>query len=87
VGQIIDCVIRTLEKAEPELAADIVENGIHLAGGGAMLRGLDTVMAQSTGLRVNVVEDALSCVARGTAIYLENLAMWKDTLESDVDEL
>lgn len=86
VGAIIDCVIRTLEKAEPELAADIVENGIHLAGGGAMLRGLDQVMAQATGLKITVVDDALSCVARGTAIYLENLAMWKDTLESDEDE-
>ncbi len=87
IGQIIDCVIRTLEKAEPELAADIVENGIHLAGGGALLRGLDDVMERSTGLGVTVVDDALSCVARGTAIYLENLAMWKDTLDSDIDDM
>ena len=87
VGSIIDCVIRTLEKAEPELAADIVENGIHLAGGGAMLRGLDKVMSKSTGLKVEVVEDTLSCVARGTAIYLENLSLWKDTLESDAEEM
>jgi rod shape-determining protein MreB len=52
-----------------------------------MLRGLDRVMAQATGLKTTLVDDALSCVARGTAIYLENLAMWKDTLESDVDDL
>ena len=52
-----------------------------------MLRGLDKVMAQSTGLKVTLVDDALSCVARGTAIYLENLAVWKDTLESDADEM
>ncbi|MCA9295967.1 MAG: rod shape-determining protein, partial [Phycisphaerales bacterium] len=85
ISAIIDCVIRTLEKAEPELAADIVENGIHLAGGGAMLRGLDIVMAQATGLKVTLVEDALSCVARGTAIYLENLEEWKATMESEDD--
>jgi len=87
LGQIIDCVLRTLEKAEPELAADIVENGIHLAGGGALLRGLENVMRKATGLKVTVVDDALSCVARGTAIYLENLSLWKDTLESDEDDM
>lgn len=87
LGQIIDCVLRTLEKAEPELAADIVENGIHLAGGGALLRGLESVMQKATGLKVCVVDDALSCVARGTAIYLENLGLWKDTLESDEDDM
>ncbi|MBI4719536.1 MAG: rod shape-determining protein [Planctomycetes bacterium] len=86
VGQIVDCVTRTLESAEPELAADLVENGIHLAGGGALLRGLDTVIAQSTGLPVSVVEDPLCCVARGTSVYLENLSTWKETMESDADE-
>jgi rod shape-determining protein MreB len=86
VGQIIDCVIRTLEVAEPELAADLVENGIHLAGGGALLRGLDRKIAEATGLDVKLVDDPLSCVARGTAVYLENLSVWKDTMESDADE-
>ncbi len=85
VSAIIDSVTRTLEKADPELAADLVENGIHLAGGGALLRGLDDMIAQGTGLDVHVVEDALSCVARGTAVYLDNLAEWKDTMESDND--
>jgi rod shape-determining protein MreB and related proteins len=87
VGQIIDSVTRTLERAEPELAADLVENGIHLAGGGALLRGLDKVMSQATGLTVKVVDDPLSCVARGTSVYLDNLNLWKDTLESDEDEM
>ena len=49
VGAIIDAVTRTLEKAEPELAADLVDNGIMLAGGGALLRGMDTVLANATG--------------------------------------
>jgi rod shape-determining protein MreB len=86
VNQIMDCVSRTLESAEPELAADLVENGVHLAGGGALLRGLPEVIAEKTGLEVRLVDDALSCVARGTSVYLENLSAWKDTMESDADE-
>ena len=86
VNQIIECVTRTLESTEPELAADLVENGIHLAGGGALLRGLDKVIEERCGLTVKLVDDPLSCVARGTSVYLENLSAWKDTMESDVDE-
>ncbi len=87
IGQIIECVMRTLERAEPELAADLVENGIHLAGGGALVSGLPEVLAQATGLQVTLVDDPLSCVARGTSVYLDNLNMWKDTMESDADDM
>ena len=83
IGAIIDCVTRTLEKAEPELAADLVDNGVILAGGGSLLRKIDQVLANATGLEVKVAEDALTCVARGTAVYLENLELWKKTMESD----
>ncbi len=86
VQQIIDCVMRTLESTEPELAADLVENGIHLAGGGSLLRGLDKKLCEITSLEARLVDDPLSCVARGTSVYLENLAAWKDTLESNIDE-
>lgn len=86
IDQIVACVMSTLEAAEPELAADLVENGIHLAGGGALLRGLDRVIAARTGLNVTVVDDPLCCVARGTAVYLENLSTWKQTMESDADD-
>jgi rod shape-determining protein MreB len=85
VGAIIDCVTRTLEKAEPELAADLVDNGIMMAGGGSLLRGMATVLSNATGLSVVLADDPLSCVARGTAVYLENLELWKDTMESDDD--
>jgi len=85
VDQIIECVMRTLEHAEPELSADLIENGIYLAGGGALLRGIDKVISNATGLKAMLVEDPLTCVARGTAVYLDNLAMWRDTLESDMD--
>ena len=86
IGAIINCVTRTLEKTEPELAADLVDNGITLAGGGALLRGMDTVLANATGLEVMIADDPLTSVARGTAVYLENLELWKDTMESDEDE-
>ena len=86
VGSIIDCVTRTLEKCEPELAADLVDNGIVLAGGGSLLRGIDAVLANATGLEVVLADDPQTCVARGTAVYLENLELWKDTMESDEDE-
>ncbi len=64
-----------------------MDNGIVLAGGGALLRGMDTVLANATGLDVRVADDPLTCVARGTAVYLENLELWKDILESDEDSL
>jgi len=86
VGAIIDCVTSTLERTEPELAADLVDNGVVLAGGGAMLRGMDTVLSNATGLDVRVAAEPMTCVARGTAVYLENLELWKDTMESDADE-
>ncbi len=85
VNAIVEAVTRTLERAEPELAADLVENGITLAGGGALLRGLDVVIQNATGLDVRVADDPLTCVARGTAVFLENMESWKDTLESDMD--
>lgn len=85
VNSIVEAVTRTLERAEPELAADLVHNGITLAGGGALLRGLDIVIQNATGLEVRVADDPLTCVARGTAAFLENLDQWKDTLESDMD--
>jgi len=86
VGQIIEGVLHTLEQLEPELAADLVDSGICLAGGGALLRGLDTVLAKASGLDVRVADDPLTCVARGTAEYLENLDEWGPAMESDEDE-
>jgi len=81
ISSIIEAVMQTLEKAEPELAADLIENGMHLCGGGSLLRGMDTVLSNATGLRVVHVDDPLSCVARGTSVYLENLEIWKDTMD------
>ncbi len=85
VTAIIEAVTRTLERCEPELAADLVENGIMLAGGGALLRGMDKVLSNATGLDVRIAEDPLTCVARGTAIYLEHIEEWKSVLENDME--
>ena len=85
VNAIIEAVTRTLERCEPELAADLVENGITLAGGGALLRGMDRVLSNATGLEVRIADDPLTCVARGTAIYLEHIEEWKSTLENDME--
>jgi rod shape-determining protein MreB len=80
-GLPIDAVTITLEKAEPELAADLIDNGIHICGGGSLLRGMDTVLTNATGLKTERVEDPLCAVARGTSVYLENLELWKDTMD------
>lgn len=85
IGAIIETVTRTLERAEPELSADLVENGIVLAGGGALLRGLPVMLQKATGLECVLADDPLTCVARGTAIYLENIEDWKATLENDME--
>ena len=87
IGAIIDCVMRTLERAEPELSADLVDNGIVLCGGAALLRGIDTVISNATGLDVRITDDPLTAVARGTAVYLENIDLWKDTMESGEDQI
>ena len=86
IGHIVDAVLQTLEHIEPELAADLVDNGLWVVGGGALLRGLDQVLGKATGLEVRVAEDPLTCVARGTSEYLDYLDDWQDTLESGEDE-
>ena len=69
---IVEAVKRTLERTPPELAADIIDRGIMLAGGGALLRGLDTLISHETGIVVHVAADPLSCVVLGTGRVLEN---------------
>ncbi len=81
IAAIVDTVTGTLEVAEPELAADLTDNGITICGGGSLLRGMDNVLANATGLRVDRADDPLSCVAMGTSIYIENLELWKDTAD------
>jgi rod shape-determining protein MreB len=69
---IVEAVKRTLERTPPELAADIIDRGIMLAGGGALLKGLDTLISHETGIITHIAADPLSCVVLGTGRVLEN---------------
>jgi len=77
VGSIVDAVKVTLEKCPPELSADIMDRGIVLTGGGALLRNLDKLLARETGMPVVVAENPLDCVAIGTGKALENIHLFK----------
>ncbi|MAA77495.1 MAG: rod shape-determining protein [Rhodobiaceae bacterium] len=82
VGQIIEAVKVALEATPPELAADIVDKGIILTGGGALLKNLDKVLRDETGLPVSIADEALSCVALGTGRALEHIKTMKHVLSS-----
>ena len=83
VAQVIDAIKRALEKTPPELSADIVERGIMLTGGGALLKNLDTVLRRSTSVPVLVAEDPLLCVVMGTGRALEEKSNLSDVFDVD----
>ncbi len=78
--EILDGIRSVLEATPPELAADIMERGMVLTGGGALLHGLDELIAHETGVLVHLAEDPLSCVALGTGVALENLELYEPQL-------
>ena len=80
LSKIIDAIKVTLEKTPPELAADIIEQGITLCGGGALLKGLDTLINSETGMPVYIAEYPLDCVAEGTGRDIENYQKYEDAL-------
>ena len=80
VIRIEDSIMETLSQTPPELAADIYNTGIYLAGGGALLRGLDERLSKKTDLPVYIAEDPLQAVVRGTGIALKNLDKFKSVL-------
>ena len=82
ISEIVDIVKLTLEKTPPELAADIVERGILLAGGGALIKNLDKLLSQITGIPVYIAQDPLDCVVKGTEKTLEDIEKLKDVLMS-----
>lgn len=83
LNTIIDSVRVTLERCPPELAADLVDRGLVLAGGGALLRGLDKLLQEETGLPVHVAEDPLSAVAEGAGKVLNELAFLRKVTSSE----
>ena len=83
VAQIVDTVKDTIEETPPELVADIMDQGVVLAGGGALLAGLDRRVAEATQMPVHIADDPLTCVARGTGIVLQELDAMNRVLVSE----
>ena len=77
VSMIVDAVRNTLERTPPELSADIMDRGIVMTGGSSMLRNLDRLISQETGMPVFVSDEALNCVALGTGIAVENIDIYR----------
>ena len=79
---ILNCVKTVIERCKPELVSDLGDHGLVLTGGGALLRGMDSLMNEQIGIPVRVAEDPLTTVVRGTSICLEHLSQWRDSLDS-----
>ena len=82
---VLHAIKETLEETPPELAADLTDRGITMAGGGSLIRGIDRAIKKEIDVPVRIAEDPLTCVARGTGLVIENLDKFKDALESDDD--
>ncbi|GHV39007.1 rod shape-determining protein [Clostridia bacterium] len=80
VNAIVDAIKFTLEKTPPELASDVMESGIMLTGGGALLDGLDKLIAEETGMPVHIAREPLNCVVNGTGMVLDNIHALKSVL-------
>jgi rod shape-determining protein MreB len=84
---IIDAIRQTVDGCTPDLAADLVEHGMVLCGGGALVRGLDRFLSERTGIPARTASEPLAAVAEGMVICLEHLDMWRSALESSDDNL
>jgi rod shape-determining protein MreB and related proteins len=82
LNAIVAAVVDTLDRTPPELASDIMDVGMVLSGGGALLRRLDALLREETGVPVHVAEEPLACVAKGSGRFLEEIGLYRDTLSS-----
>lgn len=80
LAKVLDAIKGTLEETPPELAADIIEHGITLSGGGALLRGIDKLISRETGMPVYIAEFPLDCVAEGTGKILDDMTKYEDSI-------
>ncbi len=87
IETLVESAKEVLETTPPEILADVMHRGIHLVGGGALIKGLDELLATSLKLPVYIAEDPLTAIARGTGIVLEDLEGFKDVLIQNEDEL
>ena len=83
VNLIVEAVKLSIEETPPELLADIMDQGIILAGGGALLKGLDVRLEEETKMPVHIADDPLQCVVRGTGMCLENLEVYRKVFVTD----
>ena len=83
IAQVLEAVKITFERTPPELAADVIDQGVSLTGGGALLSGLDILISRETGMPVHIAEDPLDCVAKGTGQVLDNFSKLGDVLAED----
>ena len=80
---VLEAIRITLERTPPELAADIIDQGITLTGGGALLKSLDKLINMETGMPVQIAENPLDCVANGTGMVLDNIDRLTDILSEE----
>ncbi len=83
--KVVSAIKTVLERTPPELAADLVESGITLCGGGSLLRGLPELIERETELPTRIADEPMEAVARGTCIFLENLELYAQFLEGGDD--
>lgn len=87
INILIESTKEVLETTPPEVVADVMQRGIYITGGGALLQGLEALLRQELALPVHIASEPLSAVARGTGIILENIALYEDVLIHNEDEL
>ncbi len=83
LNEVMDAIRVTLEKTPPELSADIIDHGIMLTGGGALLRGLDKLIEHETNMPVYIADDPLECVAKGAGFVIEEIDKLQDVITED----
>ncbi len=87
IDNLVESVKEVLETTPPEIVSDVMHRGVHVVGGGALLRGIGELIQQHINIPVHIAEDPLTAVARGTGIILENLALYEEVLIQNEDEL
>ena len=85
VKQIISAIKTTIEETPPELLADVMSNGIYLAGGGSLLRGLDDLIAKETKMPCKIIDAPLTAVVRGAGMAIENIEKLSEEMSKDED--
>ena len=85
--QIVDAVKATLDGCSTDLAGDLVDNGLVLAGGGSLVRGMDHFLSEQTGLPVRYCGDPLTAVARGAQLCLEHFDRWRTSMQSSDEDV